>query len=960
MKDRIRFNNFFDDESLKGWQFVWGGHKRKKEHGVGILFAPHVEIQSYDVHLQARIISARVIINGVRLAILNVYSPTDVTKSDATKSAFYAALNKAKIELESQPKFKLITLRDFNATISSKSKDSGAWDAVLGHNNSDRVETNDNGERMLAWCLKNRLQIVNSRFRSKRVHRETWRHAATGKWKRVDYICTTDWLMKFVRSCRVYIGPSRCYDTDHRMVIMNIAFPCTKEQLRKQLHCTPKEPRPTTDVQVLHHCADTRKKLTEELDKELNNIDIINVDELNEKITITVKECVEKVCPAITRVKKKEPWEDESLQMMFNELRKSSNHEQMRKQQKAIKEKRRELKNEYYRKAADNINSAAAARQVEKEFSLAKKHSSFKTSTKLRISNEKLQSHFKQHFAARVLPVPPELENPENFPNLNDPQLEINESIPTGAEIKTVLKSFKNNRSSGTDKLKTEGLKYNDSKNLIHVLQTLLTIIWTTCTLPANWLHSSITCLYKKGKMGEAKNYRGLSIGANMSRILAKIIVLRIQDAYERIMGNEQFGFRRNRSTTDGIFILKTVIDKYGGDLIAIYIDLTAAYDHIPRDLLFRVLEMRTGAKHICAILRKMYEATTASIRGMKTDFEVLVGCRQGGQESPCLFNIYFDYVLKVAAQKIDEEFPDGWGIQFDFEISHFCTNREQRAHARMRGIEIIRWILYADDVVVFCKTVSEAQRLLSIINDTCKRFGLTVSFSKTKTQVFNNAELAESPSLFNVGVEVVENVRSFTYLGQVNTTAEKKSFTEHRTASATAKFNEMRNVLCDIRVNLRTRRKLLEACVRTRLTYGTQAWYPKEQEMKELEACWHELQRSMVRGGWGRKKAVNVDEEEFAFKYTNEDIQNILKTSSLRDTINEQYLSYIGHVCRMPNDSIPKKLLFAKPQKSHYRDPWIKMSDILGISPDQIKKSTQSRNGYFELLRQRFNSTSR
>ena len=115
-----------------------------------------------------------------------------------------------------------------------------------------------------------------------------------------------------------------------------------------------------------------------------------------------------------------------------------------------------------------------------------------------------------------------------------------------------------------------------------------------------------------------------------------------------------------------------------------------------------------------------------------------------------------------------------------------------------------------------------------------------------------------------------------------------------------------------------------------------------------------------MVRGGWGRKKAVNADEEEFAFKYTNEDIQNILKTSSLRDTINEQYLSYIGHVCRMPNDSIPKKLLFAKPQKSHYRDPWIKMSDILGISPDQIKKSTQSRNGYFELLRQRFNSTSR
>ena len=69
------------------------------------------------------------------------------------------------------------------------------------------------------------------------------------------------------------------------------------------------------------------------------------------------------------------------------------------------------------------------------------------------------------------------------------------------------------------------------------------------------------------------------------------------------------------------------------------YIDLTAAYDHVPRDFLFRVLELRTGAKHLIAILQKMYEGTTASIAGMKEKFDVLIGCRQGGQESPCIFN---------------------------------------------------------------------------------------------------------------------------------------------------------------------------------------------------------------------------------------------------------------------------------------------------------------------------------
>ena len=134
-----------------------------------------------------------------------------------------------------------------------------------------------------------------------------------------------------------------------------------------------------------------------------------------------------------------------------------------------------------------------------------------------------------------------------------------------------------------------------------------------------------------------------------------------------------------NPSTADGIFIIKNVLDRFGGTIIAVYIDLTAAYDHVPRDFLFRLLKMRTGAHHLIAILQKMYEGTTASIKGSKAVFDILIGCRQGGQESPCLFNYYFDYVLKVAAHEIDEKYPNGWGLPFEFNIPHWCTNREQR-----------------------------------------------------------------------------------------------------------------------------------------------------------------------------------------------------------------------------------------------------------------------------------------
>ena len=208
---------------------------------------------------------------------------------------------------------------------------------------------------------------------------------------------------------------------------------------------------------------------------------------------------------------------------------------------------------------------------------------------------------------------------------------------------------------------------------------------------------------------------------------------------------------------------------------------------------------------------------------------DVLVGCRQGGQESPCLFNYYFDYVLRIAAHDIDKEFPDGWGIDMEYNIPHTCTNRSQRQNGKMRGTEVIKWILYADDVALFCKSVNEAKQILNIINDTCNRFGLTISFKKTKTQVFNNAELAKEASLFNIQGNEIENVQTFTYLGHVISSNEVNCFTEKRIVSATNKFNEMRNVLTDTSVYMRTKRKILEACVRSRLTYATQAVLPNE-----------------------------------------------------------------------------------------------------------------------------------
>ena len=70
-----------------------------------------------------------------------------------------------------------------------------------------------------------------------------------------------------------------------------------------------------------------------------------------------------------------------------------------------------------------------------------------------------------------------------------------------------------------------------------------------------------------------------------------------------------------------------------------------------------------------------------------------------------------------------------------------------------------------------------------------------------------NKDELATIPSLFSIQGFNIENVSNFTYLAHGITTDENSFFTEHRIASSTSKFNEMRKVLTDNNVRMCTRR---------------------------------------------------------------------------------------------------------------------------------------------------------
>ena len=124
-------------------------------------------------------------------------------------------------------------------------------------------------------------------------------------------------------------------------------------------------------------------------------------------------------------------------------------------------------------------------------------------------------------------------------------------------------------------------------------------------------------------------------------------------------------------------------------------------------------------------------------MKGSKNLFETVVGCRQGALESPVLFNIYMDFVVRIARHEVLMELPNA-GMKFEYCIPNEISPREYRAEAPLRGTTQITELLYADDEAIFAKSVDELKTTLEIYDRTFTRFGLKMSYSKTETMAFN------------------------------------------------------------------------------------------------------------------------------------------------------------------------------------------------------------------------------
>ena len=254
----------------------------------------------------------------------------------------------------------------------------------------------------------------------------------------------------------------------------------------------------------------------------------------------------------------------------------------------------------------------------------------------------------------------------------------------------------------------------------VSLVLKLLILLWNCPILPASWLRCKITTLLKKEDPKLAKNYRPVSMIATVSKVLTKVINSRVRQRYEHILSRDQFGFRSNSGTTDAIFTVNQLVKKKV-PINAIFLDLRGAFDLVDRKQLFRILELQLGSEKIAKIIESYYTGTTGSIKDGEKIFPIGSGVRQGAEESPMFFNMFFDYVLDVVECEVRKELGEA-GVHFSYRIPNESNPRKLRSTTRGAGYGLLLKILYADDLVFFDTDAERLRKTLEITNRIFKK----------------------------------------------------------------------------------------------------------------------------------------------------------------------------------------------------------------------------------------------
>ena len=133
------------------------------------------------------------------------------------------------------------------------------------------------------------------------------------------------------------------------------------------------------------------------------------------------------------------------------------------------------------------------------------------------------------------------------------------------------------------------------------------------------------------------------------------ILQVRLQQYVNQELSDVQAGFRKDRGTRDQIANICWIIKKareFQKNIYYCFTDYIKAFDCVDHNKLWNILKEMGKPEHLTCFLRNLYTGQKATVRtgqGITDWFQIGKGVCQGCILSPCVFNLYAEYIMQNA-----------------------------------------------------------------------------------------------------------------------------------------------------------------------------------------------------------------------------------------------------------------------------------------------------------------------
>ena len=216
--------------------------------------------------------------------------------------------------------------------------------------------------------------------------------------------------------------------------------------------------------------------------------------------------------------------------------------------------------------------------------------------------------------------------------------------------VKKQMAKIGKGKACGPDELPVEAVHIILDYNPECIVEAFNNILRTN-KMPSDWRKSRMVHIFKaNGDVLECNNYRGIKLLSHTMKLWERMTEARLREITK--IADNQFRFRPGKSTTEPIFALRMLQEKYkekNKELHTVFVCLEKAYDRLTRELIWWSLRKKRVPESYIKIIQYMYEdceTHVTSREGNADYFNVKVGMHQGSA-CPLLF-------MDVLASEID------------------------------------------------------------------------------------------------------------------------------------------------------------------------------------------------------------------------------------------------------------------------------------------------------------------